>query len=314
MGYATITRVPYLRDYAQALKLYEGVKPVRGRNPELRPMGSRRDADTYSIRKNGDDVECVLYKTPVVTFKPDGVVVIYTNGYDTTSTNQFINQVVDIPAQHVRGVCVLTINGKKYPLGDKHTLTLKPNGDAKSGHWDVMDAEVLKGYVLNRTKANIVRAKYKPFLTYVKSMLKIRKETLRNEWREIDYDVVRITHAEFAEHFPRKNNLVSFDVEAYTQLTTKGLNNYEENIGRFMELVQSSEVSDFHKAFICVALTSERCWGYFHVGEENGLQVRIGKFKTTLDDIIMMRHAEEVLDEVELPIGKLPNRKYMGWI
>ena len=313
MGYATITRVPYLRDYEQALKLYEGVKPLRGRNPEVRPMGNRRDADTYSIRKNGDDVECVLYKTPVVTFKPDGVVVIYNNGYDTASTNQFINQVVDIPAQHVRGVCVLTIGGKKYPLGDKHTLTLKANGDAKSGRFDVLDAEVLKGYVLNRTKANIVRERYKPFLTYAKTMLKIRKETLRNEWREINYDAVRLTYAEFAEHFTHKADSISFDVGAYAQLIHKGLNDYEQNIARFMELVQSSEVSDFHKAFLCVAITAEKCWGYFHVREE-GMEVRVDKFKTTLDDIIFMRHAEEVLDEVELAVGKLPNRKYMGWI
>jgi hypothetical protein len=313
MGYATIQRVPYLRDYEQALKLYEGVKPVRGRDPEIRPMGDRRDADTYHIRKNGDDVECVLYATPVVTFKPDGVVVIYTNGYDTASTNQFINQVVDFPAQHVRGVCVLTIGGKKYPLGDKHTLTLKANGDAQSGRFDVLDAEVLKGYVLNRAKANNVRERYKPFLTYVKTMTKIRREVTHNRYRNTDYHVVRITHAEFAEHFPLNANSISFDVSEYAQLTNKALNDYSQNNARFMELVQSSDVADFHKAFLCVVLTAEKCWGYFHVREE-GMEARVDKLKATLDDIILMRHADEVLDVVELAVGKLPNRKYMGWV
>jgi hypothetical protein len=313
MGYATIQRVPYLRDYEQALKLYEGVKPVRGRNPEVRPMGNRRDADTYHIRKNGDDVECVLYATPVVTFKPDGVVVIYTNGYDTASTNQFINQVVDIPAQHVRGTCVLTIGGKKYPLGDKHTLTLKINGDAQSGRFDVLDAEVLKGYVLNRAKANNVRARYEPFFTYMKTMTKIRREVTHNRYRNSDYHVVRIAHAEFAEHFEHKANSIAFNVEEYAQLTNKALIDYEKNIARFMELMQSSDVADFHKAFLCVALTAERCWGYFNV-RDDGMEVRVDKLKATLDDIIMMRHADEVLDVVELAVGKLPNRKYMGWI
>ena len=313
MGYATIQRVPYLRDYEQALKLYEGVKPIRGRSPEIRPMGDRRDADTYHIRMNGEDVECVLYATPVITFKPDGDVVVFTNGYDTVSTNQFINQVIDVPAQSIRGRCVLSLNGKRYPMGNSHTMILRPNADAKSGRFDVVDAEVLKGYVLNRAKANNVRAKYKPFFTYMKSMLKIRKETFHNQWRDIHYDAVRMTHAEFAEHFEYKANSIAFEVSAYAQLTNKALIDYEGNIARFMELVQSSDVADFHKAFLCVALTAEKCWGYFNV-RDDGFEVRVEKLKTTLDDIIMLRHANEVLDEVELEMGKLPNRKYIGWI
>ena len=68
MGYATVMRVPRVMNYTDALARYEDAKPIRGRSPEVRPLGERRDVDTYQIRKNGEEIELVLYKTPVITF------------------------------------------------------------------------------------------------------------------------------------------------------------------------------------------------------------------------------------------------------
>jgi hypothetical protein len=77
--------------------------------------------------------------------------------------------------------------------------------------------------------------------------------------------------------------------------------------------VQSEATSDFHKAFICVAVNALNLWGTLHI-DSDGLKVRTDVMERTADNIILMLHAKEVLDEVELKIGKLPNRKYMGWV
>jgi len=77
MGYATVQRVPRVHDYAQALRIHDNTKPLRGRSPEIKPLGARRDADTYHVRMNGEAVELVLYRTPVITFMPDDAVVLF---------------------------------------------------------------------------------------------------------------------------------------------------------------------------------------------------------------------------------------------
>ncbi len=118
MGYATIRRVPRVLYYQEALKIHDSIKPLRGRAIEIRPLGNRRDADTYHIRKNGDAIELVLYKTPVITFMPDGDVVIFIDGYNSVSTHQFIDHVLNIRAQGARRTTVLTINGQKYTIAD----------------------------------------------------------------------------------------------------------------------------------------------------------------------------------------------------
>jgi hypothetical protein len=89
MGYATVQRVPRVHSYAEALRIHSNTKPLRGRAEEIRPLGNRRDADTYWIRKHGDAIELVLYKTPVITFEPDGDVVLFVDSYNSVSTHQF---------------------------------------------------------------------------------------------------------------------------------------------------------------------------------------------------------------------------------
>ncbi len=52
MGYQTVMAVPRIADYKEAYKKWNDTKPLRGRSEDIRPLGERRDVDTYSIRKN----------------------------------------------------------------------------------------------------------------------------------------------------------------------------------------------------------------------------------------------------------------------
>lgn len=85
--------LPTLRNYEQALKHYESIKPIRGRRHEVRPIGDRRrDAQTIHKLENGD-IAARLYQTNCVVYHQDGSISINFGGWATMSTAEFIRSV-----------------------------------------------------------------------------------------------------------------------------------------------------------------------------------------------------------------------------
>lgn len=158
MGYATIVNVPYIDSYEKALAKWQSTKPIRGRTPEIRPLGQRRDCDVYSIRKNvwTDVIELVLYKTPVVKFTPEDEVVINFGGWASSSTCQFVGGVLrNVYAGRQRGNVVLSFsNGAKAMLGTNEELVLVRGAH---GGWVPRAKQTLYNYRINRKEANNVR-------------------------------------------------------------------------------------------------------------------------------------------------------------
>ena len=154
MGYATVMNVPQVTTYALAKKIHDSIVPIRGRSPEIRPLGNRRDADSYWVRMNGDDVEFVLYKSAVITYKPDGGVVLTPDTYSTVSTHQFFARVLGVGANAVRQNTVITIGDKRYTVRGKDTLTLKMVG----GNWQCVEgAKTQFAWHLDRRETTNVR-------------------------------------------------------------------------------------------------------------------------------------------------------------
>ena len=175
MGYATVRNVPRITCYKHAKEIHDGIKPLRGRSPELRPLGNRRDADTYSIRMNGDVVECVLYKTPVVTIYPDETVILREDGWSTVSTRQFITRLTGFNAYGKGGKSVVTIDGGDHVIPDGGALTLLRRPAGSLSKYEVVGSAPIKAYVFNRAKVTNVRKRYAEFLRYTKNMVKLRK-------------------------------------------------------------------------------------------------------------------------------------------
>jgi hypothetical protein len=294
MGYATVQHVPPMRTYEKALSIYEEIKPMRGR-PDVRPLGQRRDADTYSIRLNAEgDVECVLYQTPVVTFKKDGDVVLYAGGWHTVATNQFIGQVLTINVNTSRGNTIVDVGGAggsaKYVISGNNKLTLRRG--TRVGHpWDVMDAQINHGYKLNKVAANNVRATYKEFSDYMNNICKLRVPSKEHDTFE------------FMRHELEPLNMKFY----YTT---------DEGYGEIMELVQSKDTEKFHRAFLLLVLESLPHWYRQRVINDDTFIAKpnIKDMKDALRHVILRTHAKEVLERIELPQGKLPNPKYRDWI
>jgi hypothetical protein len=83
--------------YEQAKSVYESTKPLRN-NPNFRPLDRRSKDAKQSIRKENNNYIVVCYNTPVVTYKPDGSVVLRTGGYTSQTTAAAISASSPWPA------------------------------------------------------------------------------------------------------------------------------------------------------------------------------------------------------------------------
>ena len=172
--------IPSIRTYAEALHKYDTTAPIRGRKnddgtpKDVRPLGHRRNT-WYLINKTGHgDIECIMYGTPIVTYKPNGEVVIRNYSYNTTSTANFIWDVMRYQGANAfifDHSLIIQVNNIEQRLRCEETLTLKKDTGGNY-HFAVIKPEVT--HTLNRKGANIVRAKYADFMGYLANMAKLR--------------------------------------------------------------------------------------------------------------------------------------------
>jgi uncharacterized protein YlzI (FlbEa/FlbD family) len=318
MGYATVRHVPSALNYAQAKKIHDQIKPIRGK--DIKPLGQRRDYDQYSVKMNGEDVQFVCYRTPVVTYHPDDTITISNGGWASVSTHQFIDQVLGIRANGYRGMTALTINGKKY-LIDGNSQSLKMKWEGFSGNWSILSGiKTQFSYRLKRKEANNVRARYKAFADYFKGYIKLRSETIKRRWGD-DYTGICISAQEIAAAFGMSDLHPDQAVWLGTnEILQKGSKKYERAAEEMLALITSDDHEKWSKAAL---------WFF---GHDHTVHVAIvdGKAKQfdavyymtrradlgfkKFDEFILKWHAEEVLERVQIAEGKLPNKAYAGWL
>ena len=68
--------LPAIDNYAEALGHYRSVRPVRGRDPLWRPIGSRRNWNKQMASLPGGDVVFELFSRCAVVYHPDGTVTL----------------------------------------------------------------------------------------------------------------------------------------------------------------------------------------------------------------------------------------------
>jgi len=77
---------PAIGSYAEAVRVYDSIKPVRGRDPVIRPLALRSNWN-LTIRTDGEDNLIVkLYHTDVVTYRKDGHIVLKPYGSQLTNS------------------------------------------------------------------------------------------------------------------------------------------------------------------------------------------------------------------------------------
>ena len=326
MGYATVMNVPRVTTYTEAKKIHDNTKPIRGRSPEIRPLGNRRDADSYWVRMNGEDVEFVLYKSPVITYKPTGEVVLTPDTYSTVSTHQFFARVLGVGANAVRQNTVITIGDKRYTVRGKDTLTLKLDA---SGNWQCVEgAKAQFAWHLNRQSANNVRGRYKEFITYFKGMVSLRTEEIEMPYYGNNtYQGIRVSLTEIQQAFDTEltepDNILG-TVQYIQDLPQKHYNygtqreaEYRDGIAWFTEIIKSDQPEDtkhlnFYRGALAVLLTAERI--YQRGQQDNTYIAKAKNITKALDTTLLRAHASEVLVRKELPIGSVSKGTYDRWL
>ena len=307
--------VPRVFSYAEAKKIHDSTTPIRGRSPEIRPLGNRRDADSYWVRMNGEDVEFVLYKSAVITYKPDGGVVLTPDTYSTVSTHQFFARVLGVGANAVRQNTVITIGDKRYTVRGKDTLTLKMVG----GNWQCVEgAKAQFAWHLDRREATNVRNRYKEFITYFKGMVSLRTEEIEMPYYSNTYQGIRVSLHEIQQAFETEltepDNILG-TVQYIQDLPQRHYNygsqreaEYRDGIAWFIEAIKSDQPEDvkhlnFYRGALAVLLTAERI---YQRGQEDNTYIANAKNITkALDTTLLRAHAEQVLVRKELPIGSV---------
>ena len=320
----TIYTLPVKYSYADWVKWHDDTKPIRGRSPEIRPLGARRHCDQYSIRMREDKaVELVLYRTPVVTWHPDESVSINFATWASTMTCHFISRLV--PA--VRGA-----SNRKEGLAlwlDNNEVRVMKRGDTLVFDWSngkmVPREEAKPRYRLgiDRKQANIVRREYADFIGFTKSMVSILRDLDGRAVTEVSdrffmdngcvmYGhrasawVLTVTPKEQATHYclpERRSAEVLFNEE-------------------FLQLVKSEDASDRTKAVARLFLNSStaRSYQYTHSAKELGTEntettrVNMDRVLLILDEAIMRANAMRVLVRKQVRPDQLTGTKYTDWI
>lgn len=316
---STIYHVPTnVRTHERAKQIHDGAKPIRG--TDRRPLGARRNHIKYSVRMQGQDVQFVLYKTPVITYHPDDTITVKTDGWNSMATHEMISWLLHINAQGWRGNTCLTIDGSVHMLNSSSdSVKLLPTAQ---GGLCFESLQERLGYRMNRKAANNVRRRYAPFLNYLKGMLKLREQEIETtKWYVSGQRVTTATKVIFStqemqqvQDFYLGNVTNGFVNTAHGERHDKTVRAQQQLM---LDLINPDQPEDTrHENFYKAALSLARGYsGVTNTTIGGGSILRDTQdVLDRVDEALLMAHAEEVLTVTKLEGTAMPNPKYMNWI
>lgn len=176
--------------YDDALKHFNAVKPIRGRTPELKPLGNNRAYVNCEIKHDPltQTVSGHLYGEECFSIDADGVIMLSTGRWINPSTAAFIEACIPNKWGSVylnrRKIILRTPDRKEYQI-PKDGLFLQA-----STNWDTAEiiasqasvTNVKYDYVADRKVMNKLRKAYEPFLTMVNVMSAMSSKYHVNEY------------------------------------------------------------------------------------------------------------------------------------
>jgi len=158
-----------VQDYAKAVEIEAEIVPIRGKSPECKPLDKKRNKQSVTIRREGEDVVVKAYYTDLLTYKPDGEIVVDTNGYASASTADILTQVLGVRVLPYGGRLWIQLAGW-YVLGRGTRLRLFYD---RGFGGEVLNPIHVQVRQLNRKKTKVVRDKFRPFMDYARGMCKL---------------------------------------------------------------------------------------------------------------------------------------------
>ena len=302
-GNGSMREIKRVTTYEEAKLRYEQVKPIRGRAGDVRPLGERKN-DNFRIAKQVNPLsgitsyQCILYRTPVVEFKPDGDVEINMGGWGSTATRTFIERLLHLSCYSKNGSSVLCLGNKAEVVLHNTKTTVVRRLEVYPFTWELTSSEPVYETQLNKKKANNVRAKYSEFEKYLKAMVNLRTETRLEGFMGNKYAYERITFskAEFTEVEWSDIRTEGFPVELMAN-----------------DQPEESKHSNFYRAALAIALAIRGGLSILRF-PGIGIHVQSNVMLPRFREIVYRHHKDEVFEKVLLPVGKAPSKKYDSWV
>jgi len=268
-------------NYAEACEREAGIKPIRG--TDIKPLGPRRHKQMQIVKNADGSVACRLYSTDVVTYKPDGDIVVQINGYASPTTIAFMSNVLLAK--------FLQFDNQVWwheSFGAHREFPLLTHGDnifrrAGSGDLALINPQMCKVHKINRQGANNVRNRYQSFRDYIDRTVRLRASDGK----------VDIGIDELKDMF--SNDKGSLEMPPRLSVQTHYVIP-KEKLAEFQQLIEDHGVADktqdFYRAFLWLAKSVDMYAGY------NGVDKTM--LYKQLDEITFFIHRGEAFVEIEL--------------
>jgi hypothetical protein len=269
-------------NYAEACEREAGIKPLR--DTDIKPLGPRRYKDMHILKQPNGDIACRLYLTNVVTFKPDGDIVVQIGGWASPTTISFMANILQSQfGQFDNQVWATT---KTEENGEEKKLPLLTHGDnvfrrSRSGDLLLTNPQSCKTHKINREGANNVRKRYKSFRDYIDRMFRLRAVD-----GKLNIDVEELK-AMFS-----KGDLLVMPPRLFLG------NGYiipKEKLAEFQQLIEdhgiADKTQDFYRAFLWLvhSIDLRRLWK----------GVDLSSLLRQLDEVTLYMHRGEAFVETE---------------
>ena len=301
-GHGNCARIPALSDYDQAKAHYERVKPIRGRIPEVKPLGTERRFTWYQIRQNTianqyENTEyhtyaCQLYNTDCVEFYPNGDITLRTAGWHSITTKAFIGYVMrDVGTLISESGKWYFINRKGQNFLFKNELQLK-----RDENGELVAKQEVQEYKqsIDRKAMGKYRRLYKSFSDYGRTMLSMSNEITLS-------DVESLEDSKFG--FEGKGVIPYY---AWQSQATR------ENRRRFFKLLDEQLVSGDIELLYALASYVARSSGYY-VYSKNVYRCEPTSFVNKFEEMIKHEFRDEIFKAEPVPMGTIfndRNKKY----
>lgn len=328
----TYGQLPMVVSFYDALERFNSTKPIRGRTPEVRPLGIRRrheasidvEIDTYGA------VECVnlkLWGHKLISFwkhEPHVAVINANAPYSaSTTTASFIKEVTGFN-------CYLNDGKLKFYVGDGvHTIFdgMKIGRlDNRTSCLNVLNPEPSHAYRVDRKALREEMEKYQPFVEYITNVSKIVGEIeiyfISEEGKRITDTASHIDVNGFNKSYMRElEKTVRTDRAKFLSLlkedsyngslcksahkTWKGINEFLESVKDACNVKDYEAMSELYKVLMYHA---GECWRNRFWGHQEKDKVGISCSPVTMlarfRDLVKVRFAHIVFRKEELPQGK----------
>lgn len=303
-GYSRNSGITPIKSYSKALAQWEMTKPIRGRKEELRPLGNRKNT-WYSIAKDEQEsIVCRLYDNPIVTFTKDNNIVIQNLTYITTSTANFINDVLAYQGISVQirdfslVVGFMDIKENQYVeqrIGRSEKLTIIRDEGHKNYHFAEYKEEVT--HVVNRKQTNIVRKRYAGFKDYLRQVCLLRNDEVISR-----QEIANATQSYEYESL----NLASIKYQGLHYVGSKLLISGLQDMNKWLNDTSDNKHEGYYKVLMMLTYS----YGEYAWKEGGGHKMKYEKMEQGIDKLIMGFHRDECFTAKPTNSGEVKRDAY----